>query len=318
MDLNKISLFVRVVEAQGFTAAASALGIPKSSVSRGVAQLEEELGTRLLHRTTRKSSLTDAGRAYYDLASRALAGLEDARVAVSCKERTASGTVRLTAPPDLAIGVLPDLLVAFSRKEPAIQVELVLTNRVLDLVEEGIDLALRPGKLRDSSLVAKRIGPLHLGLFAAPSYLKKRGEPASVESLKEHDCVVFRPRQDGGTWRLGGPKGEETVVVKGPLSADDFGFVHRAVIAGAGVGLLPLFLAAEDEQKGRLVALLPEHQVRGGIMSLVYPSSRLMPRRVVLLRDFLAEKLTQHAGECEKTLEKARSGRPRRSRAAAE
>ncbi len=292
VDLNNLAVFVRVVEAQSFTAAAKALGVPKSTVSRRVAQLEEALGVRLLQRTTRKLSLTDAGHAYHERASVSLAGIEEANAAVSDMVGTPRGTVRLTAPVDLGVAVLADLVARFTRRHPGIHVELVLTARTVDLVEEGIDLAVRAGPLRDSSLVARRIGSSAARLYASRAYLQRRGTPSSAAELSTHDCVLFRPRGGKARWQLAGPGGVEAVEVTGPIGADDFAFVHRALLAGAGIGLVPTFLCEHDVRRGRLVNVLPDHATQGGVLHVVYPSARHVPQRVALLRDFLVEGLS--------------------------
>src|SRR5262245_19114285 len=190
MDLNRISLFVAVVEARSFSAAARTLGVPKSSVSRGVAQLESDLGVRLLQRTTRALHLTDAGHAYFDQVSRALAAVGEATAQVSDMQGSARGVVRLTAPTDMP--ALAALLARFVELHPEIHVETVITARHVDLVEEGIDLAVRAGKLRDSSLIARRAGRDVMALFASPRYLKRNPPPRRVRDLAEHQCLMFR------------------------------------------------------------------------------------------------------------------------------
>jgi DNA-binding transcriptional LysR family regulator len=291
IDLNKVAIFVRVVEAQSFTAAGAALGIPKSSVSRSVSQLEETLGARLLQRTTRKLSLTDAGVAYYERASRALAGIEEATSCVNEMQGTPRGTVRITAPVDLGVSMLAPIVTRFARKHRGIRVEISLSSRTVNLVEEGFDLALRAGRLRDSSLIGRRIGSLAAHLFASPGYLKRRGVPQVPAELPAHDCVVFRSQHGKGEWRLSGPGGEEVVEVTGPIAADDLFFVRKVALAGGGIAWLPSVLCARDVERGRLVRVLPRHASGGGWLHLVYPSSRHLPQRVALFRDFLLASL---------------------------
>jgi DNA-binding transcriptional LysR family regulator len=286
VDLNRIATFVRVVDEQSFTAAAKTLGLPKSSVSRSVAALEAEVGVRLLVRTTRKLALTDAGRAFYERARDAVAGLEEATAAVADMGREPRGTVRLTAPADLGQQLLPDVVARFTRKHPHIRLEVVLTGRVVDMVEEGFDLAVRAARLDDSSLVARRLGSGALGLFASSAYLRRRGRPKNVAELATHECVLFRGSAGRSTWRLTGPNGVETVEVNGVIDVDDMGFVHGAVAAGAGVGLLPLFLTPETDGE-RIVRVLPDYALRGATVHLVSPPGRLEPARVKLFRDFL-------------------------------
>jgi DNA-binding transcriptional LysR family regulator len=298
-DLNRVSVFVRVVDSGSFTAAAAALGLPKSSVSRSVARLEQELGVRLLQRTTRTLHLTDAGHAYYDRVSRALGGLEEAQAAVSDMQATPRGLVRVTAPIDLGVSMISGLVARFVRQHPEIHVELVLTGRFLNLVDEGIDLAVRAGKLDDSSLVARKVGTLEARLLASPAYLKRRGAPRTVADLARQDCVLFRGRRGEASWELAGPKGIERVDVSGTVSADDLAFVRQLLLAGVGIGLVPWTTCAEDIDRGRLVRVLPEYASPGGPLHIVYPSTRYVPQRVVLLRDFLVQGLLDRVTECE-------------------
>jgi DNA-binding transcriptional LysR family regulator len=293
MHLNRALTFARVVEDGGFTAAARTLRVPKSSVSRSVALLEEELGVRLLQRSTRKVELTEAGRVFYDRASRALAGLEDAEAAVVDLQSSLRGTLRVTAPADAGAGILAPLIARFVERHPAVHVECVLTARVVDLIAEGIDFAFRASKVVDSSLVARRLLTRDGALYAAPSYLARRGTPGQVADLAAHDCVMFRADQGRTRWTLTGPSGDETVEVRGPISADDFAFVHQAALRGVGIALLPQFIAQASVARGELVRVLPERLGLRGLWHLVYPSSRYLPRRAALFRDFVLSELAE-------------------------
>ena len=208
IDLNRIRLFARVVEAGSFTAAARDAGLPKSSVSRAIAALERDLAVRLIHRTTRRLQPTEAGRAYYESLSRALAGIDEATAAAAELQDTPRGTVRLTAPTDLGDRLLPPLLVGFAARYPEVRVDVVLTQRFVDLVHEGIDLALRVGRLGDSRLVARPLGTVRAGVFASPRYLERRGAPRTVAALAEHECLLFRSSSGRAVWKLVGPRGE--------------------------------------------------------------------------------------------------------------
>lgn len=286
-DLGLVAVFVKVVELESFTAAASALGLPKSSVSRSVAQLEEGLGVRLLQRTSRKLSLTDAGRGFFDRVREPLNGVVDALDSAAESSRAPSGIIRITAPPDLGYTLLAAPLAEFLIEHPQIKIDLSLTSRVVDLVQERFDLALRATErgLEDSTLVARRLGGPRTGLFASPAYLKRRGKPRTAAELAEHDCILFRAHDGRTVWRLQGSKGEERVTVSGPINVDDINFVRRAVAEGAGIGTLPVI--AESEA----VRVLPDYTLPGGALFLVMPSGRHVPARVALLRDFLIDKL---------------------------
>ena len=291
VDLNRVAVFLRVVELQSFTAAAEALGLPKSSVSRSVARLEEELGVQLLQRTTRTVQLTDAGRLYFDESSRALSALEEARERLSQLDARPQGAVRITAPVDLGALVLASLASRFVRRTPGITLEFILTGRIVNLVEEGVDLAVRAGPLRDSSLIARRVNGLEAWLFASPAYLDARGTPSSLADLAGHDCVLFRPKRGTGEWTLIGPGGETRITVQGPIAADDYTFAREAVLAGAGIGLLPAVQCEQDVARGRLVRLLPAYSGPSAPLHVVWPASRHVPKRVVLVREWLVKSL---------------------------
>lgn len=273
LDLNEVFIFTRVVDAQSFTAAAKRLGLPKSTVSRKVSQLEQRLGVMLLSRTTRKLSLTDAGAAYYERCARVIVEMEDAERAVRDLQASPKGTLRVTAPVDIVLSHLAPLVAAYTRKYPEVSVVLVLTSRVVDLVAEGIDLAVRGGSLPDSSLVARKIADTNMQLFASPAYLKQHGTPHTAADLQEHECVLFG-RELRATWRLKQGAKLHEVNVRGRISIDDLGAVRSAVLAGGGVGLLPVLGCMEDVRKKRLVQLLADHRIEGGGLHVVYPSAR--------------------------------------------
>jgi DNA-binding transcriptional LysR family regulator len=291
MDLNRVAIFARVVVDGGMSAAARTLRVPKSTVSRAVSLLEEELGVRLLQRSTRKMSLTDAGTAFFERASRGLTGLEEAAAAVVDMQGALRGPIKITAPADAGAWLLGPLITRFVQLNPGVLIDAVLTARLVDLVEEGFDLALRAGQLRDSTLVARKLGAVDPGLFASPAYLARKGTPTTVPELSRHECVLFRAPGGHATWSLVGPAGEESVDVTGAIVGDDFLFIHRLLVLGGGVGLLPAFLGAAECASGALVRVLPRHCLRGGPLHLVYPSTRYLPQRVVSFRDFILGEL---------------------------
>jgi DNA-binding transcriptional LysR family regulator len=300
IDLNRISTFVRVVDAGSFTAAATALRVPTSSVSRAVARLEADLGARLLNRTTRKLSLTDAGQHFHRRMQAVVAETEEAARAVTGFASAPRGLVRLTAPHDLGLQQLPDVISRIVARNPGLVIELVLTSRRIDLVEEGIDLALRGGRLEDSSLVARKILSTELGIFAAPAYLDRRGRPRALAELARHDCLVFGGRGGKLTWRLQGPRGEETVSVSGPVVCGDMLFLHECALRGMGVTLLPDGMVKADVTARRLVRLLPRYGLRGGGLYLLWPSRTLVPARVAAVRELLAEELARLGSSAER------------------
>jgi DNA-binding transcriptional LysR family regulator len=290
MDLNRITVFVRVVEAGSFTAAAAALGLRKSSVSRSVAALEGDFGIRLLQRTTRKLSLTDAGRAYYDRARDALTGLDEAEQAVSSLGAEPRGLVRVTASIEIA-GALATVTTAFLRAHPRVRIETSLTARYVDLVKEGFDLAVRAGPLGDSSLLARKLVEAESGLFASPAYLAAAGRPRRLADLARHECVLYRAGSAAAKWRLSGPRGEEEVPVRGQIDTDEFAFVRAVVLAGFGIALVPVPMLGALVEKGEVERVLPQYAVRSSPAHLVWPSRRFEPAAVRLFREALADGL---------------------------
>lgn len=288
-------MFLKVVETGSFTAAARALGVPKSSASRGVAALESALNSQLLQRTTRELKLTDAGRTFYERARGAMAALEEAKAELTQQADDAQGVVRLTVPPD--VWPLAALLARFLALHPKIHVELLVTNRHVNLIEEGVDLALRGGKLEDSSLVVRKLASTHLGLFASQGYLARKPAPKTLAQLATHDVVLFRARQGKARLKLQGPKGDEEVDVRGLVSTDDLSSARALISAGLGIGLLPIFLENAGPKGLPFQRVLPEYAIKGGGLHLVMPSARYVPTRVRLLSDFLFEHFTP--GTCE-------------------
>jgi DNA-binding transcriptional LysR family regulator len=285
IDLERVALFLTVAEAAGFSAAAKKLGLPKSSVSRQVAALEAALGTQLLHRTTRRVSLSTAGEALYERAAPLVGALRATLGSLPEREELPSGELRITAPNDVGATLLGDIVARFSARFPAVRVDLRLTNRAVDLVAEGFDLALRAavGPLRDSTLVMRKLSAIELQLFAAPSYLARRGAPRTLEDLAKHAVVLFHGFRKRPS--LAGAAQAARIV------GDDFLFVREAVKAGGGIGLFPSFLAQGELASGQLVRVLPRYAEGGGTFVLLHPRAKHVPRKVTAFRDFLLEYL---------------------------
>ncbi len=291
MNLRRAALFVSVVDHGGFTAAARALGLPKSALSTAVSALEDELGVRLMTRTSRKVAVTEAGALLHGRASPALAALEEAASEVIDGQASLAGPIRMTAPVEVGTRLLEPLLSRFLLLHPEVSVDVMLTPRVVDLAEEAIDLAVRGGPIAGESLIARKLALEDAGLFAAPAYLAEHGRPRVVADLSRHAGVLYRAVGGRSTWTLTGPKGVETVEVSARVSADHFAYIVRAVANGVGVGLLPFFLCKDEVARGELVRVLPRFALEGTPLNLVYPSRRYLPRRVAALRDFLLDGL---------------------------
>jgi DNA-binding transcriptional LysR family regulator len=264
----------------------------KSSVSRSVVRLETELGVRLLQRTTRQLGLTDAGQTFYERVRGALTGFDEAATTVRELGSEPRGTIRVTGPPGAAAFGLADAIASFTTQYPSIEIEVELSPRVVDLVSEGFDIALRMGRLADSSLIAKKVGTTDLVLLAAPSYLKQRGRPRSIRDLEKHDCVIFRGRNGRASWEIRTSGGEEIVDVRGHVNSNEADFVLRAAIAGAGIAALPPQLAREAIAHGELEVVLQGNHLKGADLHVVLPSSSFVPARVTLLRDHLVRELS--------------------------
>jgi DNA-binding transcriptional LysR family regulator len=289
MDLNDVLTFTQVVRSGSFTAAARKLGIQKSGASRRVSALEESLGVRLLQRTTRALRLTDEGRVFYDHCLRALAELEDGKLALGGTTATPRGVLRVTAP--LSFGFLGPFVAEFLQRWPEVEVELVCTDRVVDLVEEGFDVAIRAGKLPDSSLIARRIGSLPRFLVASPSYLRRKRQPRLPADLASHECVSFGTRRS--SWLLQSEGESIEVPVSSRLLVNDFDLLRQAVIAGLGIGLLPEPDCALPLTEGRLKRILPAWTGVETPIHAVYPSSRHLSSKVKAFVDHLHARMGQ-------------------------
>jgi DNA-binding transcriptional LysR family regulator len=291
MDLEGVRVFVAVAEHGSFRGAASALGQPKSTVSRRIAALEEELATRLLQRTTRKVALTDAGLEYLRRCQPALAALEDAARAVSEHTTELRGRIRVTAAPHFAERMLGPIVNEFLVRHPGTQIELVLSDRHLDLVQEGIDIALRAGRLPDSTLVARELGRAATRFYAAPSYLARKGTPKRPSDVRDHDCILYTALSPDGRWPFRERGRVVHVQVSGPLTANSMPLALEAAIAGLGVVRLPESFAADALLEGTLVEVLEGFIMPEATMQIVWPSGRHLPARVRALVDLLRERL---------------------------
>ena len=295
LDLNAAAIFVRVVAAGSFRAAARELGVPKTTVSRKVAELEAHLGAQLLLRTTRTLALTDAGAAFAQEASQAIALLQSAEQSVSALHLAPSGSLRVTATPEMGRTLLVPLLAEFLQLYPAVEVVLQLTSRHVDLLAERVDVALRVGPLPDSSLVAQRVGHSVLRLVASPSYLRTRGTPTLPADLTQHSCLRFVRTGDAlqDMWTLGRGRRAQKVAVAGPLVADDLQALREAACAGLGIARLPAPVVREALVAGQLVAVLDAWQPPETSLFLVHAGGRFVPSRVRALVAFLAPRLAR-------------------------
>jgi len=287
IDLNLVRMFVAVHETGSFTAAAARFGVPRSTASRAVAALEDQLGVALFQRTTRTVAITEDGSRLFARVAPSLASVDDALADVPDREEEVSGTLRVTAIPDLASVVLAEAVAQLATRYPKLEIDLRLTPAILDLARERIDLALRVQRrpARASSLVARRVGEVAVALFASPAYLARRGTPRTLRDLGEHDGITF-----------GGPPPFEEAgapPLRRRILCDDMRFACHVTRLGAGIGAIPTFLVAQDLIAGTLVRVLPRRLLATAPVYLVRPSRAHPPRRAVLFADTVAEILQQ-------------------------
>jgi DNA-binding transcriptional LysR family regulator len=287
VDLNEVLIFARVIQAGSFTAAARSLGMPKSSVSKKVADLEARLGTRLVQRTTRRIGLTDAGRLYFERSARIVAEVEDADQAVAELQSAPRGLLRATIP--LSFGILGPIVASFLAEQPDVQVEIVCTDRRVDLVQDGFDLAVRAGPLQDSSLVAKKLGTIKRILVAAPDYLRKHGAPSAPDELAKHVCIAFGGGEAPALWSLEFGNKRIDVRVSPRFVINDFEMMLDAARAGVGIAWVLDFLVAGDLRGKKLEQVLADWCSVETPVHAVYPSARHLSPKVVRFVDHLRE-----------------------------
>jgi DNA-binding transcriptional LysR family regulator len=289
MDLNEVVVFARVVQSGSFTKAAAALGMPKSTVSRKVSELEERLGSRLLQRTTRALSLTDVGRTYYDYCARIVAEVEEAERAVSSLQDSPRGLLRVTAPVNMSF--LGPIVSEFLQRYPEVQMELFCTQRSVDLIEERYDLGIRAGVLADSTLIARSLGSVRWFVVATPAYLDKHGRPRSPEELEQHAWVLFGAGATGTVVHLERSDASVHIGVSPRLFVSDLDVLRAAVNAGLGIGVLPAFQCVEDLRARRLERVLSYWNVPSTPVHVVYPSTRHVSAKVKTFVEHLQERM---------------------------
>ncbi len=288
--LDGMAAFAAVAEAGSFTAAATRLGVSRALVGKRVAALEATLGVRLFDRTTRRVGLTAAGLAFIGRCKDILAAFEDASRLVQQDRLEPAGVLRVNAPMSFGILHLAPLVVAFMKRHPNLQVQMTLTDRFVDLVEEGFDVGVRIGALADSSLVARRLAPARRVVCAAPAYLGRHGAIEAPEDLLRHRCLHYGHLATGTSWPFVGPGGMRTVRILPTFSANNGEVLLQAAEAGLGVALLPTFICGAALAAGRLVQVLEGFAVPEIAVNAIWPSNRLMPAKVRLFVDLLVDR----------------------------
>jgi DNA-binding transcriptional LysR family regulator len=285
--LEGMRTFATVVAEGSFSGAAERLDRSPQLVSKYVAQLEARLGVRLLNRSTRRLSITEAGQAYFDRCRQIVAEVDELESAVGDLSRAVRGTLRINAPMTFGMHHLTPAIAAFQDEHPDLEVELALDDRVVDVVSEGFDLAVRITRLDASSLVARPLAPVRLVVCAAPAYLDTRGYPETPRDLAAHDCLGYTYWAGRDTWRFESDAGVEEVQVGGRFSANNGDALRMAALAGHGLIMQPTFIVGDDLRNGRLVPLLPGHTVAPLKVYAVYAHRQYLSGKVRAFVDFL-------------------------------
>jgi DNA-binding transcriptional LysR family regulator len=285
---TSMATFVKVVDNGGFSAAARVLKMSPSMVTTHIQSLEERLGVRLLNRSTRRISLTEVGESYYERCRQILAELDDANRIAQALQSTPRGTLRLNTsvaiPPFLA-----PVITEYGGLYSEVSVSLTMTDRMVDLVEEGFDLAIRNMSVPDSSLIARRVGTYRLVVCGAPDYLARRGTPRQPADLSHHNCMIYSHSPWGGTWRFARPGGEQSVALSGNLQANSANALRLAAVQGQGLVMMPSFLVADDIKSGRLVPVLKEILQTEYDIQAIYPHRHHLSAKVRSFVDLLIE-----------------------------
>lgn len=296
-ETSNLALFVRVVQDGSFSAAARFLGVMPSSISRQVSQLESDLGTRLFHRTTRRQHLTEAGEIYFQHAQRIVADLDAARLAVSQLADTPSGSLNVAIEPDFANTHLAPILADFLSQYPEIQIQFLMNSKLIDLIDSGVDIAIRIGELDDSSLFVRKIGNYQSLICASPGYLKQHGTPAHPDELLTHSCLSFniQPKKIYWGFELEGEK--KNIEITGKIKANNLIFLKKAALSDLGIINLPLWMVQDEIKQKRLVPLLEDFTMSDSNTPIhaVFAHNRHLAPKVRAFIDFLVERLAASA-----------------------
>ncbi|GAB5994303.1 LysR family transcriptional regulator [Aeromonas enteropelogenes] len=289
MDLNAALILVRIVDKGSFTAAAQELGMTKAMVSRRIAELERRLGVRLLYRSTRQLTLTEEGEQYYQRCSKAVDALTEAELMLSARQQEVTGTLKLAVPIETGQLVVGRMVAKFLQRYPAMQVELELTNRILDPISEGLDAVVRVGDMSNSNLAARRLWSTERLLCASPDYLARSPAIARPEDLLRHERVAVSSGFLASHWCFEQDGREVLVDPPSRFRVNNITCAREAAKAGLGVASLPAMLCLEELECGELVSLLPEWQQPRVPIYLLFPERRLMPRKLRAFIDFMVE-----------------------------
>ncbi len=291
--VTSVQLFIRVVETGSFSRAAADMGITQPTATKAVAAMEARLGARLLHRSTRGVTPTEVGQLYYDKCKLIAREIEEADNLATLLQGGVGGTLRISTSVAFGRRVLTPLVLRYMRDHPQLQIELSFDDRYVNLVEQGIDLAIRMGRLADSTLGARYLGTNPWVMVAEPAYLRERGTPRSAADLPKHACLVYSSVQGDDRWTLTTPAGDEvSVPVRGPLRSNNLSVVLAAARDGLGLAVLPWYVARESVAEGVVQPVLTDHGLPAQEMHAVFPSPKLVPSKVTSFIDYLQQALT--------------------------
>ena len=288
--LQSIRAFTKVVQHGSFAAAARDMRLSRSAISKYVIDLEQDLSTQLLVRTTRSASPTENGQAYYERCVEILAGLEEADLAVTRLQAEPRGILRVNAPMSFGTLHLGRAIADFMEKYPDLKIQLVLSDQQIDPVQEGFDLTLRIADLPSSSMIARKIAPALRVICASPAYLERRGMPKHPDELRQHDCLAYGHLATGNQWKLTGPDGDHWIHIPWKLCTNNAEVLRDAAVKGHGIALLPTFIAGADLQKGSLRTILVEYKAPDISVYAVYSQTRHLSVKVRVFVDFLVER----------------------------
>lgn len=291
MDLNQISVFIKVVQEESFSAAAKALGMPNSTVSAKVSALEADLGVTLIQRTTRRLNITPAGKAFFEKCLHGLEEIQGAKEELAALQSEPRGLLRITAPVELGQALLPAVVMEYQKKFPEVQVEMILTDRRVELLAENVDLAIRAGVLKDSTLIAKKLGEIFFAPFASPKYLKAQGRPEHPRDLRKHRCIQFTPI-GFESWRLKSPQGSLDIPVNGNLIVNDLQVVRSMVVDGMGIALLPNYFCKQEMEQGKIERVLSSWKSELVPVHFVYPAQKFATPKLTQFVKLGAERLS--------------------------
>lgn len=290
-DISAIPVFTCVIEERSFSKAAGKLGITKSAVSKRISKLEAQLGVKLLHRSTRKLSLTEAGERYFEYALLALRAAQDAENAATELQKIPQGTLRVSAPMSFGRIHVAPIVPLFLKQYPQIQIHMDMSDLSRDVIAEGFDIALRAGDLPDSSLIARKLAPLHSVLCASEEYIAQRGMPTTPQELIGHNCILYTYHTTMNEWGFIKDGEEERVRISGNYQVNNSEALRESLIQGLGIGRLPTFVAGADIESGKLIPVLHGYTMPHKAIYAVFPEKQYLPEKVRVFIDFMIEHL---------------------------